>query len=62
MTIIIQLLVFLLVAISTILAIGLPVTLASPGKWEESKNLIYTSAGLWCGLVIITGIMNSFIV
>lgn len=61
MTILIQLLVFILVLFSTLLVIGIPVTLASPGQWEKSKNLIYTGAGIWAGLVIITGIANSFI-
>lgn len=61
MTIIIQLLVFVLVIFSTLLVVGIPVVLASPGQWEKSKNLIYTGAGIWAGLVIITGIANSFI-
>jgi len=58
---VIQLLVLLLVLLSTILVVGIPVTLASPGQWEKSKNLIYTSIGIWVGLIIITGIANSFI-
>jgi photosystem II PsbZ protein len=62
MELVIQLLVFLLIVLSTILVVGIPVTLASPGQWEESKNLIYISAGLWAGLVIITGVINSFTV
>nr|YP_009314766.1 Photosystem II protein Z [Neoizziella asiatica]SCW23221.1 Photosystem II protein Z [Neoizziella asiatica] len=62
MSIVIQLLVFLLILLSTILVIGVPVTLASPGQWEQSKNLIYTGSGLWAGLVIITGVINSFVV
>nr|YP_009774049.1 photosystem II protein Z [Caulacanthus okamurae]YP_010904106.1 photosystem II protein Z [Caulacanthus ustulatus]QIZ74666.1 photosystem II protein Z [Caulacanthus okamurae]WCH57357.1 photosystem II protein Z [Caulacanthus ustulatus] len=62
MTIVVQLLVFILVLLSTILVIGIPVTLASPGQWEQSKNLIYTCAGIWAGLVIITGVFNSFII
>nr|QVY58253.1 photosystem II protein Z [Eucheuma denticulatum] len=62
MTIIVQLLVFILVILSTLLVIGIPVTLASPGQWEQSKNLIYTGAGIWASLVIITGIVNSFII
>ena len=61
MTILIQLLVFILVLFSTLLVVGIPVTLASPGQWEKSKNLIYTGAGIWAGLVIITGIANSFV-
>ena len=62
MILVIQLLVLLLVVLSTILVIGIPVTLASPGQWEKSKNLIYTSIGIWAGLIIITGIANSFTV
>lgn len=61
-TIIVQLLVFMLVILSTLLVVSVPVTLASPGQWEQSKNLIYTGAGIWTGLVIITGLVNSFIV
>nr|YP_009398488.1 photosystem II protein Z [Lophocladia kuetzingii]ARW67674.1 photosystem II protein Z [Lophocladia kuetzingii] len=62
MVLIIQLLVIALVILSTILTISVPVTLASPGQWEKSKNLIYTSISIWVGLVIITSIVNSFIV
>nr|QCI06946.1 photosystem II protein Z [Halydictyon mirabile] len=62
MILIIQLLVLLLVILSTILVISIPVALASPGQWEKSKNLIYTSIGIWTSLIIITGIANSFIV
>nr|YP_010198646.1 photosystem II protein Z [Gracilaria pacifica]UAD87062.1 photosystem II protein Z [Gracilaria pacifica] len=61
MTIVIQILVLALVIFSTLLVVGIPVTFASPGQWEKSKNLIYTGAGIWTGLVLITGIFNSFI-
>lgn len=60
MILIIQALVFILVILSTILVVSIPVTLASPGQWEKSKNLIYASIGVWTGLIIITGIANSF--
>lgn len=61
MTIIIQLLVLALVVLSVILVIGIPVTLASPGQWEKSKNLVYASIGVWVGLVVVTGVLNSFV-
>lgn len=61
MAIIVQFLVLLLIVISTILVIGIPVTFASPGQWEKSKNLILTVAGLWGSLVILTGVLNSFV-
>lgn len=62
MIIITQLLVLILVILSTLLVIGVPVTLASPGQWEKSKNLIFAGAGIWAGLVVITGVVNSFII
>nr|QCI06647.1 photosystem II protein Z [Erythroglossum lusitanicum] len=62
MIFVVQLLVFALIIFSITLVISIPVVLASPGQWEKSKNLIYTGAGIWAGLVIITAIANSFIV
>ena len=61
MILVVQLLVLALVVLSVILVVGIPVTLASPGQWEKSKNLVYTTIGVWVGLVIVTGILNSFI-
>nr|YP_009396843.1 photosystem II protein Z [Ophidocladus simpliciusculus]ARW66029.1 photosystem II protein Z [Ophidocladus simpliciusculus] len=62
MILFVQLLVLSLVILSTILVVGIPVTLASPGQWERSKSLIYTSIGIWIGLIIVTSIANSFII
>lgn len=61
MTIAIQLLVFGLIILSIISVVFMPIALASPGEWEKSKNLIYTGAGIWSLLVIVTGFANSFI-
>nr|YP_009392091.1 photosystem II protein Z [Periphykon beckeri]ARW60439.1 photosystem II protein Z [Periphykon beckeri] len=61
MVLVIELLVLTLVILSIILVIGIPVTLASPGQWEKSKNLVYTSIGIWIGLIIVTSVLNSFI-
>nr|YP_010851257.1 photosystem II protein Z [Aphanocladia delicatula]WGH14258.1 photosystem II protein Z [Aphanocladia delicatula] len=61
MILVVQLLVLALVILSIILVIGIPVTLASPGQWEKSKNLVYTNIGIWIGLIIVTSILNSFI-
>ena len=61
MTIAIQLLVFALIILSIISVVFMPVTLASPGEWEKSKSLIYTGAGIWSILVIITGVANLFL-
>nr|YP_010338386.1 photosystem II protein Z [Bangia atropurpurea]UNJ18336.1 photosystem II protein Z [Bangia atropurpurea] len=62
MIIAIQLLVLLLITLSTVLVVGVPVVLASPGQWEQSKGLIYTGAGLWTGLVLVTSLVNSLVV
>lgn len=61
MTIAIQLLVLGLIIFSVIAVIFMPITLASPGEWEKSKNLVYTGAGIWSILVIITGLANNFL-
>nr|AYR05839.1 photosystem II protein Z [Lithothamnion sp.] len=61
MTIIIQLLVLGLILLSIISVIFMPVALASPGEWEKSKSLIFTGAGIWSILVIITWIANLFV-
>nr|WGH13072.1 photosystem II protein Z [Echinothamnion sp.] len=62
MILFVQLLVLALVILSTILVIGIPVALASPGQWEKSKNLVYTNIVIWIGLIIVTSVLNSFIV
>jgi len=61
MSILLQALVFFLILLSTALVVGVPVALASPGQWDKSKNLIYTSAAAWSGLVIVIGVFNSFV-
>nr|UNJ16324.1 photosystem II protein Z [Boldiaceae sp.] len=61
MSITLQFLVLGIIILSTLLVVSIPVTLASPGKWEESKSLIYTGAGLWASLIIFTGVINSFV-
>ena len=62
MVTILQLLVTSLILLSFVLVVGVPVILVSPGEWEKSKGLVYTGAGLWFGLVIITAAFNSFVI
>ena len=62
MVTILQLLASSLILLSFVLVVGVPVILVSPGEWEKSKNLVYTGAGLWFGLVIITAAFNSFVI
>ena len=41
MSLIIQLLTFVLVLLSLFLTVGVPVILATPGQWEVSKNRVF---------------------
>ena len=52
---------FALVAISFILVVGVPVILASPEGWSNTKNAVFSGASLWIFLVFTVGILNSFI-
>nr|YP_010451502.1 Z protein of photosystem II [Schizaea pusilla]UTV01518.1 Z protein of photosystem II [Schizaea pusilla] len=52
---------FLLIAISFALIIGVPVALASPGGWSNSKGAVVSGASLWIGLVFLVGTLNSFV-
>nr|YP_009296552.1 photosystem II protein Z [Apophlaea sinclairii]AOM65692.1 photosystem II protein Z [Apophlaea sinclairii] len=61
MHIFLQILVLTLILLSILLIISIPVTLASSQQWEKSKGLVFTGAGLWGLLIIITGVINSFI-
>ena len=41
------------------MVVGVPVILATPGEWEKSQNIVWSGAGLWSVLVILTGIFNT---
>ena len=40
------------------LVVAVPVILATPGEWEKSQGIVWSGAGLWSALVILTGIFN----
>nr|YP_009974025.1 photosystem II protein Z [Marattia cicutifolia]QNH93972.1 photosystem II protein Z [Marattia cicutifolia] len=61
MTIVFQLALFALIAISFSSVIGVPVVPASPDGWSSSKNIVFSGASLWIGSVFLVGILNSFI-
>ncbi len=61
MTIAFQFALFALIATSFLLVVGVPVAFASPGGWSNSKNIVFSGASLWIGLVFSVGIPNSFI-
>ena len=53
---ILQLLVGVLILVSFAMVVAVPVILATPGEWEKSQSIVWSGAGLWSALVIITGI------
>ena len=55
---ILQVFVFLLVIVSFAMVVAVPVILATPGEWEKSQSIVWSGAGLWSALVILTGIFN----
>ncbi len=62
MTIIFQIALLALVAVSFIMVIGVPVAYATPQSWNESKKLLWVGSGAWIGLVFLVGALNFFVV
>ena len=55
---IVQVFVLLLILVSFALVVAVPVILATPGEWAKSQGIVWSGAGLWSALVILTGIFN----
>ena len=55
---ILQVFVLLLILVSFAMVVAVPVILATPGEWEKSQGIVWSGAGLWLALVILTGIFN----
>ena len=51
--------VILLIVVSFAMTVAVPVILATPGEWERSQGIIWSGAGLWSALVLLTGIFNA---
>ncbi|NEQ50530.1 MAG: photosystem II reaction center protein PsbZ [Leptolyngbya sp. SIO3F4] len=62
MSILFQLLLFVLVIWSFVMVIGVPVAYASPQNWEQSKRLIFLGSIIWGVLVIVVGSLNYLVV
>ena len=56
---ILQVFVSLLILVSFALVVAVPVILATPGEWEKSQGIVWSGAGLWSALVLLTGIFNA---
>lgn len=62
MTILFQLALAALVALSFLMVIGVPVAYASPSNWDQSKSLIFVGSIAWGALVIAVGVLNFFVI
>jgi photosystem II core protein PsbZ len=56
---ILPLFVILLIIVSFAMVVAVPVILATPGEWEKSQGIVWSGAGIWSALVILTGIFNA---
>ena len=56
---ILPLFVVLLIIVSFAMIVTVPVILATPGEWEKSQGIVWSGAGLWSALVVLTGIFNA---
>jgi len=61
MTIVFQLALAALVILSFVMVVGAPVALATPQNWDQSKRLLLLGSGVWALLVIVVGLLNSFV-
>nr|YP_010292895.1 photosystem II protein Z [Dapsilanthus disjunctus]ULQ65087.1 photosystem II protein Z [Dapsilanthus disjunctus]ULQ65175.1 photosystem II protein Z [Dapsilanthus disjunctus] len=61
MTIAFQLVVFALIATSSVLLITVPLVFASSDSWSNNKNVVFSGTSLWVGLVFLVAILNSLI-
>jgi photosystem II core protein PsbZ len=55
---ILQVFTFLLILVSFAMVVAVPVILATPGEWEKNQGIVWSGAGIWSALVILTGIFN----
>jgi photosystem II PsbZ protein len=56
-----QLALFLLIALSFVMVVGVPVIFASPEGWTTSKGFVFTGVSAWILLVFLVGLLNSFV-
>ncbi len=62
LTILFQVALLALVAMSFVLVVGVPVAYATPQNWVESKKLLWIGSGVWFGLVLLVGVLNFLVV
>ncbi|MGA7935180.1 MAG: photosystem II reaction center protein PsbZ [Kovacikia sp.] len=58
MTILFQLVLAAFVTLSFLMIVGVPVAMASPQNWDQSKKVVLLGSGVWTGLVLVLGLLN----
>jgi photosystem II PsbZ protein len=51
-----------LVALSFVMVVAIPVIFASPNGWDNNRSFILLGSAIWTVLVILVGILNSFVI
>ncbi len=62
LTILFQIALVALVALSFIMIVGVPVAYATPQNWVESKKFLWIGSAAWIGLVFLVGALNFLVV
>jgi photosystem II PsbZ protein len=62
LTILFQVALLALVALSFVMIVGVPVAYATPQNWVESKKFLWIGSIAWMALVIVVGILNFLVV
>ena len=62
MTILFQIALIALVAMSFVMVVGVPVAYATPQTWVESKKFLWAGSAALFALVVVVGILNFFVV
>lgn len=61
-TILFQLALLALVALSFVMIVGVPVAYATPQNWVESKKFLWIGSIAWIALVFLVGALNFLVV
>jgi photosystem II PsbZ protein len=62
LTILFQVALLALVALSFVMIVGVPVAYATPQNWVESKKFLWIGSIAWIALVFLVGTLNFLVV
>jgi len=62
MALVFQLLLAVFVLYSFVMVVAVPVAYASPSNWGQAKPLLFVGSVVWVAMVLVIGVLNSFVV